>query len=84
MQNVTPFPSKQIDKNKKRLYVTHSRIPKSMIKKKKKVIKEKSNQTQPFSYIKMTLAVVIGNGIAIAGLFMMFLLYLSRVTLFID
>ena len=46
--------------------------------------KEKSNQPQPFSYIKMTLAVVIGNGIILAGLFGMFLLYLSTVTPFVD
>ena len=48
--------------------------------------KEKPNQPQPqqFSYIKMTLAVVIGNGIVLAGLFGMFLLYLSTVTPFVD
>ena len=42
--------------------------------------KEKLNQPQQFSYIKMTLAVVIGNGIVLAGLFGMFLLYLNTVT----
>ena len=41
---------------------------------------EKPNQPQPFSYIKMTLAVVIGNGIVLTGLFGMFLLYLNTVT----
>ena len=46
--------------------------------------KEKPNQPQQFSYIKMTLAVVIGNGIVLAGLFGMFLLYLSTVTPFVD
>ena len=46
--------------------------------------KEIPNQPQPFSYIKMTLAVVIGNGIVLAGLFGMFLLYLSTVTPFVD
>ena len=47
--------------------------------------KEKpNNQPQQFSYIKMTLAVVIGNGIVLAGLFGMFLLYLSTVTPFAD
>ena len=46
--------------------------------------KEKPNQQQQFSYIKMTLAVVIGNGIVLAGLFGMFLLYLSTVTPFVD
>ncbi len=51
---------------------------------KQKVKKEKPNQPQQFSYIKMTLAVVIGNGIVLAGLFGMFLLYLSTVTPFVD
>ena len=46
--------------------------------------KDKSNQPQQFSYIKMTLAVVVGNVIAVAGLFVMFLLYLSTVTPFVD
>ena len=45
---------------------------------------EKPNLPQPFSYIKMTLAVVIGNGIVLAGLFGMFLLYLSTVMPFVD
>ena len=42
--------------------------------------KEKPNQPQPFSYIKMTLAVVVGNGIVLAVLFVMFLLYLNTIT----
>ena len=42
--------------------------------------KEKPNQPQPFSYIKMTLAVVVGNGIVLAGLFVMFLFYLNTIT----
>ena len=46
--------------------------------------KEKPNQPQQFSYIKMTLAVVVGNGIVLAGLFVMFLLYLNTVTPFVD
>ena len=46
--------------------------------------KEKPNQPQPFSYIKMTLAVVIGNCIVVAGLFLMFLLYLNTITPFVD
>ena len=46
--------------------------------------KEKPNQQQQFSYIKMTLAVVIGNGIVLAGLFGMFLLYLTTSTPFVD
>ena len=41
--------------------------------------KEIPNQPQPFSYIKMTLAIVIGNGTVIAGLFWMFLLFLNTV-----
>ena len=41
--------------------------------------KEKPNQPQQFSYIKMTLAIVIGNGIVVAGLFWMFLLFLNTV-----
>ena len=46
--------------------------------------KEKPNPPQQFSYIKMTLAVVVGNGIVLAGLFGMFLIYLSTVTPFVD
>ena len=42
--------------------------------------KEKPNQPQPFSYIKMTLAVVVGNFIAVGGLFVMFLIFLNTVT----
>ena len=80
MQNVTPFPSKPIGKNKTWLDIAHSRIPKPMSKKKKAAIKEKSNQPPQFSYIKMTLAVVVGNGIVLAGLFVMFLLYLNTIT----
>ena len=80
MQNVTPFPTKTIGKNKTWLDVAHSRIPKPMSEKKKAAIKEKSNQPQQLSYIKMTLAVVVGNGIVLAGLFGMFLLYLNTIT----
>ena len=50
---------------------------------KQPIKKETFNQAQPFSYIKMTLAVVVGNGIVLAGLFCIFLLYLNAVT-FID
>ena len=42
--------------------------------------KDKSNQPQQFSYIKMTLAVVVGNVIVVAGLFVMFLIFLNTVT----
>ena len=80
MQNVTPFSTTPISKNKTWLDVAHSRIPKPMSKKKKAAIKEKSNQPPQFSYIKMTLAVVVGNGIVLTGLFGMFLLYLNTVT----
>ncbi len=47
---------------------------------KQKVKKEKPNQPQPFSYIKMTLAVVVGNVIVVAGLFVMLLIFLNTVT----
>ena len=80
MQNVTLFPSKPIFKNKTLLDADHSRISKPMNKKKKAPIKEKSNQPQQFSFIKMTLAVVVGNGIVLAGLFGMFLFYLNTIT----
>ena len=80
MQNVTPFPTKLMSKNKTWLDVAHSRIPKPMSKKKKATIKETPNQPPQFSYIKMTLAVVVGNGIVLTGLFGMFLLYLNTVT----
>ena len=42
--------------------------------------KEKSNQQQSFSYIKMTIAVVVGNVIVVAGLFVMLLIFLNTVT----
>ena len=47
---------------------------------KQKVKKEKPNQPQPFSYIKMTLAVVVGNVFVVAGLFVMLLIFLNTVT----
>ena len=47
---------------------------------KQKVKKEKPNQPQQFSYIKMTVVVVVGNVIAVAGLFVMFLIFLNTVT----
>ena len=46
--------------------------------------KEKPNQPQQFSYIKMTLAVVVGNVIAVAGLFVMFLIFLNMTSSMID
>ena len=80
MQNVTPFPTKPISKNKTWLDVAHTRIPKPMREEKKEAIKETHNPPQQFSYIKMTLAVVVGNGIVLAGLFVMFLFYLNTIT----
>ena len=46
--------------------------------------KEEKPKQQQFSYIKMTLAVVVGNVIAVAGLFVMFLIFLNTVTPFVD
>ena len=45
--------------------------------------KEIIQQPQQLSFLKMTAAVVIGNGIVLAGLFCLFLLYLNMTT-FID
>jgi hypothetical protein len=45
--------------------------------------KETPQQPQQLSFLKMTAAVVIGNGIVLAGLFCLFLLYLNMIT-FID
>jgi hypothetical protein len=45
--------------------------------------KETLQQPQQLSFLKMTAAVVIGNGIVLAGLFCLFLLYLHTIT-FID
>ena len=45
--------------------------------------KEAPQQPQQLSFLKMTAAVVIGNGIVLAGLFCLFLLYLNMIT-FID
>ena len=83
MQNVTPFPTKSTGKNKTWLDAAQECIPKPLSKTKKEKIKVTLNQPPQFSYIKMTLAVVVGNGIVLAGLFGMFLLYLNAVT-FID
>ena len=43
--------------------------------------KETLQQPQQLSFLKMTAAVVIGNGIVLAGLFCLFLLYLHMITL---
>ena len=45
--------------------------------------KETPQQPQQLSFLKMTAAVVIGNGIVLAGLFCLFLLYLNMIA-FID
>jgi len=45
--------------------------------------KETLQQPQQLSFLKMTAAVVIGNGIVLAGLFCLSLLYLNMTT-FID
>ena len=42
--------------------------------------KETPQQTQQLSFLKMIAAIVIGNGIVLAGLFSLFLLYLGMVT----
>ena len=45
--------------------------------------KETPKQPQQLGFLKMTAAVVIGNGIVLAGLFCLLLLYLNMIT-FID
>ena len=45
--------------------------------------RKKETPQQQLSFLKMTAAVVIGNGIVLAGLFCLFLLYLNMTT-FID
>ena len=46
--------------------------------------KEEKPKQQQFSYIKMTIAVVVGNVIAVAGLFVMFLIFLNMTSTMID
>jgi|TARA_B100001964_G_scaffold163607_1_gene179598 hypothetical protein len=46
--------------------------------------KVKDDHPPQLSYVKMTLAVVLGNGIVLAGLFLMFLLYLNTLSPFVD
>ena len=48
-----------------------------------KPTRKKETSQQQLSFLKMTAAVVIGNGIVLAGLFCLFLLYLNMIT-FID
>ena len=52
-------------------------FPKQTSVTKQQKIKKKTNKPQPFSYIKLTLAVVAGNFIAIASLMAVFFIYLS-------
>ena len=51
---------------------------------KQQKVKKKSNKPQPLSYIKLTLAVVVGNFIAIASLMAVFFIYLSMMSPVID
>tara|TARA_B110000438_G_C15246593_1_gene407958 strand:+ start:293 stop:490 length:198 start_codon:yes stop_codon:yes gene_type:complete len=51
---------------------------------KQQKVKKKSNQPQPLSYIKLTLAVVVGNFIAIASLMAIFFIYLSMLSPVVD
>ena len=51
---------------------------------KQQKVKKKSNQSQPLSYIKLTLAVVVGNFIAIASLMAVFFIYLSMLSPVVD
>ena len=45
--------------------------------------KKETPQQPQLSFLKMIAAIVIGNGIVLAGLFCLFLLYLNMIT-FID
>ena len=51
---------------------------------KQQKVKKKPNQPQSFSYIKLTLAVVVGNFIAIASLMAVFFIYLSMLSPVVD
>ena len=51
---------------------------------KQQKVKKKSNKPQPLSYIKLTLAVVVGNFIAIASLMAIFFIYLSMLSPVVD
>ena len=59
-------------------------FPKQTIITKQQKVKKKPNQLQPFSYIKLTLAVVVGNFIAIASLMAVFFIYLSMLSPVVD
>ena len=59
-------------------------FPKQTIITKQQKVKKKPNKSQPFSYIKLTFAVVVGNFIAIASLMAVFFIYLSMMRPIID
>ena len=59
-------------------------FPKQTIVTKQQKVKKKANKSQPFSYIKLTFAVVVGNFIAIASLMTLFFIYLSMLSPVID
>ena len=59
-------------------------FPKQTIVNKQQKVKKKPNKPQPFSYIKLTLAVVVGNFIAIASLMAVFFIYLSMLSPVVD
>ena len=59
-------------------------FPKQTIITKQQKVKKKTNKPQPFSYIKLTFAVVVGNFIAIASLMTLFFIYLSMMSPVID
>ena len=46
--------------------------------------KVKDDHPPQLSYVKMTLAVVLGNGIVLTGLFLIFILYLNTLSPFVD
>ena len=51
---------------------------------KQQKVKKKPNKPQPFNYIKLTLAVVVGNFIAIASLMVMYFIFLSMINPIVD
>ena len=57
------------------------RFPLQTIISKQKI---KPKQKQVFSYIKMTIAIVIGNIITLLGLFLVFLIFLNLTSSIID
>lgn len=61
-----------------------SSFPIQTIITKQQKVKKKPNQPQPFNYIKLTLAIVVGNFIAIAILMTLFFIYFSMMSPIID